>query len=278
MNTPSHSGSSGTSSKFRFLARAGYIAKGVVYATVGLLTLGAIHGWLGTAEVTGTRGALEAISEQRFGRTLLVLMTVGLAGYVGWRLIQSIADAENKGNDLAGLVQRTGFLISALAYAALALYAAQLAGWLGPGFGGAGEDQRTEWTGWAMRSEAGIWAVGAVGLLVAGVGVYQFYRAATRKFEENLAGLEPAAAYGPVTARFAQFGVAARGLTLLLIGWVIVIAAWRTDPDGAQGLGQALRMLQDETYGTVMLTMIGAGLICYGLYCLVNARYRRFRS
>lgn len=265
-------------SKFELIARAGYVAKGVVYGTVGLLTLGAIYEWfgniysgLGNAEVTGTRGALETIASQPFGNFLLIAMTAGLAGYVVWRLVQAITDAEDKGSDASGLFQRAGFFISGSMYALLALYAAQLAGWLGGG-GGDGSSRR-EWTARLMGHELGIWLVGLVGVAFVGVGIYQCYRSATRKFEKKWQGSN-----SPWTVRLAQFGVAARGFTLMLIGGIVINAAIQADPDEARGLGHALRSLQDETYGTVLLTVIGAGLICYGLYCFINARYRQIGS
>ncbi len=266
------------SSKFQFVARAGYVAKGTVYGTVGLLTLGAIYEWfgelysgLGDAEVTGTRGALEKIASQPFGNFLLIAMTAGLAGYVAWRMVQAINDAEDKGSDASGLFQRAGFFISGSMYALLALYAAQLAGWLGGGDGG-GSSQR-EWTARLMSHEWGIWVIGLVGAAFIGVGLYQCYRSATRKFEKKWRGSN-----NPWTVRLAQFGVAARGFTLMLIGGIVINAAIQADPDEARGLGHALRSLQDQTYGTILLTVIGAGLICYGLYCFVNARYRQIDS
>lgn len=263
--------------KVEMLARAGYAAKGVVYATVGLLTLGALFNWFGGAQVTGTRGALEAIASQPFGNILLILMTLGLAGYVVWRFVQAIKDVEGKGDDASGLMQRAGFMVSGILYAFLALYAAHLAGWVGGG-GGSGGSQRSEWTARLMQHQAGIWLIGLVGVVFAGVGVYQLYRAATRKFEEKWTRTGAARRYGDVAVRFSQFGVAARGFTLILIGWIIVDAAMGADPEDARGLGHALQSLRDETYGTILLTLVGAGLLCYGLYCFINARYRRIDS
>lgn len=261
-----------SNSKIELVARAGYVAKGVVYATVGVLTLGALYTWFGSARVTGTRGALEAIASQPFGNLLLILMTIGLGGYVFWRFVQSIKDPEGKGSDASGLLQRTGFFLSGILYGFLALYAAHLAGWLGGG--GGGGSQQSEWTARLMRHEWGIWLIGLVGLAFTGVGVYQLYRAATRAFEDRWSSKGAARRYGMIAVRFSQFGVAARGFTLILIGWIIVNAALGADPEEARGLGHALQSLRDEAYGTVLLTAIGAGLFCYGLYCFVNARYR----
>ncbi len=267
--------SSGKNSKFQFIARAGYLAKGVVYGTVGLLTLGALYGWFGSAQITGTRGALKEIASQPFGTLLLVAMILGLAGYVALRLVQAFKDIENKGSDASGLAQRAGFLISGLVYAGLALYAAQLAGWLGGGSGGGSGSSRQELTAQLMAQQWGIWLIGLVGVVLIGVGLYQGYRAVTRKFEQNWTKSGAAKTYNDATVRFAQFGVAARGFTLILVGGIVVQAAMQANPEQARGLGHALQSLRDETYGTILLTLVGAGLMCYGLYCFINARHRK---
>ena len=277
MNAASSTPAVRSNSKFEYLARAGYTAKGVLYGTVGVLALGAVYSLFGEGELTGARGALETIASQPFGRILLVLMAIGLAGYVLFRLAQALTDAENKGSDASALMQRAGFFASGLLYALLALYAVQLGGWLGSG-GSGGGSTRSEWTATLMSHQAGIVLIGAIGLVFAGVGVYQIYRAAARKFEEKWVGTGAAGRGRSFAVRFSQFGVAARGITLLLIGGIIVDAALGTDPEEAKGLGYALRSLRDEAYGTVILTVVGAGLVCYGLYCFINARYRRIAS
>jgi hypothetical protein len=264
-----------TDSKFQYLARAGYAAKGVLYGTVGLLALSALYGLFGEGRLTGARGALETIATQPFGQVLLALMAVGLAGYVLLRFAQAFTDAENKGSDASGLMQRAGFLASGLLYGLLALYAVQLGGWLGRSGGGS---KRSEWTATLMSHEAGIALIGLIGATFAGVGVYQLYRAATRQFEKHWVGVGAAGRTSTFAVRFSQFGVAARGFTLMLIGGIIVDAALGADPEEARGLGHALTSLRGEAYGTVMLTLIGSGLLCYGLYCFINARYRRIQS
>ena len=76
------------------IARFGYAAKGVVYMVVGVLATAAAFGMGG--ETTDTRGALQAIEEQTFGKFVLGRVAVGLVGYVIWRWIQAIADTDDK--------------------------------------------------------------------------------------------------------------------------------------------------------------------------------------
>ena len=82
-------------------ARFGYAAKGFVYGAIAILALLAAFSVGG--ETTDTTGALQAIAEQSFGKILLILIAIGLVGYVLWLLIQAIKDPEHKGTDAKGL-------------------------------------------------------------------------------------------------------------------------------------------------------------------------------
>ena len=279
MNTAVHAKArdSADGDKKEWLARIGYAAKGVVYGAVGVLTLGSLYNWFASAEVTGTRGALRAIASQPFGNVLVILMIVGLAGYVFWRFTQAIQDTEDKGSDATGWLQRIGFMISGFTYGGLAIYAARLAGWFG-GSSSSNESSRTELTARVMSYDAGIWLVAATGAVLIGVGVYQAYRAISRKFAENWKTVEIDSDTQPFAVRFAQFGIMARAVTFWIIGGIVVRAALNANPENAQGLGHALQSLRDESYGPALLTLVGAGLVCYGIYCFVNARYRTMNT
>lgn len=272
--TTDYSASEAPSSTLEWVSRAGYVAKGVVYSTVGILTLSALYGLFGGSDgPTGTRGAVRAIAEQPFGNFLLILLIIGLAGYVVWRFVQGIRDTEGKGDDLSGWMQRIGFMISGVFYASLTFYAINLAGWFSGG-STSSDSSKQELTATLMSYEAGIWAVGIAGAVFFCVGIYQFYRAFTEKFEDNWKTHEIPPNRLRFAERFAKFGISARGLTLLIVGGLIVQAAVKANPEQARGLGYALQTLRDETYGTFLLSVIGVGLLCYGLYCFVNARYR----
>ena len=262
-------------SRLQWLARLGYSAKGIVYGSVGIITLAALYGWFGVSRVPGTRGALEALSGQPFGQTLLVLMTVGLAGYVLWRFTQGIRDTEGKGTDPGGWIQRVGFMISGLVYASLALYAANLAGWIDGISGGSGSGNRTELTARLMSSDAGVALVAATGIVLFGVGLYQMYRAYTAKFVDKWAIDRRAGGIASIAVPVSRLGIAARAITFLIIGGIVTEAALSADPEDAKGLGHALRALRDEPFGMTMLSIVGIGLAFYAVYCFFNARYRR---
>ena len=61
-------------------ARFGYAAKGFVYASIGILALMAAFNIDG-GKTTEAGGALQVISEQPFGKILLVFIAINLIGY-----------------------------------------------------------------------------------------------------------------------------------------------------------------------------------------------------
>ena len=81
-----------------------------------------------------------------------------------------------------------------------------------------------------------------------------------------------------VVVHVSRFGIAARGVVFGVIGIGLVMAAWRTDPGEAMGVGGALRWLAGQAYGPWILAVVAAGLIAYGFYEFVRARYRVIRA
>ena len=102
-------------------ARVGYGARGFVYLSVGLLVLFATLGFVG--DTVGLRGALDWLSQRPLGRVWMLLIGLGLAAFVAWRMLQAIFDADHEGTSRHGLMTRMSQLFSGLSYAALAFAA-----------------------------------------------------------------------------------------------------------------------------------------------------------
>src|SRR5215213_8277476 len=88
------------------MARAGYAAKGVVYVLVGgLALLAAVGSRLPVAlpsavphgQTTGSRGALHTLVERPYGKLILALVGVGLAGYALWCFVRAALDPQRNG-------------------------------------------------------------------------------------------------------------------------------------------------------------------------------------
>jgi hypothetical protein len=251
------------------LARAGYAVKGVLYALVGVLALQTALGNGG--QTTDTQGAIRTIAESTFGTLLLWLVAVGLVGYALWRLIQAALDPEHEGADAEGIAKRLGYVGSGAVYAGLALFAFRIL--LGDGGGGGGGAD--SWTAKLMSQPLGVWLVGLAGVVGLGIGGYQVYKAWSVAFEEKLkvGGLDGRARRWVIGV--SRFGIAARGVVFALIGVFLLVAAVQADPQEARGLDGVLQTLRAQPFGPYLLGLAALGLVAYGVYCFVNARYRR---
>ncbi|MFB2933823.1 DUF1206 domain-containing protein [Aerosakkonemataceae cyanobacterium BLCC-F154] len=246
------------------LARLGLVSKGIVYSIVGILAAQAAFGTGG--RTTDTAGALQTIVTQPFGKFLLVLVAVGLLGYMLWRFIQAFLDPENK-----GIFGRLGSFIAGVIYAGLALTAVRLI----MGSGGGNSNSTEDWTARLMSQPFGQWLVGIVGALIIGFGFYEFYKAFTAKFREHLKWLQMDQKERAFATNAGRFGYFARGVVFVVIGFFLIQAARFSNPNQARGFGEALATLAGQPYGPWVLGIVAIGLLAYGIYTMVEARYRR---
>jgi hypothetical protein len=253
------------------LARTGYVAYGVVYVLVGVLAVQAALG--GGGQATGQEGALRSILLAPLGRVLLGLIVLGLLAYATWRLFQGIGDPENEGTDAKGIVKRFDHVINGLFHAALAFSAGQLV--LGSGGGGGSPD---DWTARLMAQPLGCWIVVIGGVVFLGAGLYQFYKVYRADFRDELKLGEMGPCEKAWATRSGRLGYAARGVVFGVIGVFLVQAALQTDPEEARGLGGALQTLARQPFGPYILGTVALGLVAYGVFMFVMARYRRIRA
>jgi hypothetical protein len=257
---------------YAVLARSGLSAKGVSYGLVGALAFKLALGDGGKA--TSRQGALQALAQHTFGKVVLGLLAFGLAGYAIWRFVQAVAE-RGEGDDKEKLKtwgKRAGYVGRGLIYASLTFSALKIL------FGGESNQSQNEkahqTTATVFDWPAGRWLVGAAGIVIVGVGLWNVYRGISKKFEDKWRTGEMGRRARTWGGRVGVVGHLARGVVFGLIGIFVTKAAIEYDPNDAIGLDGALRKLADASYGPYLLGVTAAGLVCYGVYCLVDARYR----
>ncbi|GAB2503628.1 DUF1206 domain-containing protein [Lysobacter humi (ex Lee et al. 2017)] len=239
------------------LARLGYAAKGVVYVLVGAI---AVRAATATGTPEGTTGALRSLTDESGGRTMLAAIAIGLAAHVVWRLVQAALDPEHVRSDAKRAGMRVFYALSAVIYGALAWTAWQLARG-----GRGGEGDGGSWVARLMELPAGRWLVVAAGVGVVVYGLHQLVQAAKGDVMHRL---------GKSSRRLralGRFGVGARGLVLLPVGWFLVQAGRHYDPGAAGGTERALGMLDKGA----PLALVGLGLLAYGVFQIAKAAFRR---
>ena len=252
------------------LGRFGYAAKGIVYLIIGLLAVQAALGSGG--QTTDQRGALAQVAEAPFGRALLVVLAIGLLGYALWRFVQAGLDTEGKGSDTKGKLVRALYAGIGVVYVGLAFSALRTL--MGDG-GSSSQEQTQDWTARLLGHPLGAWVVGLAGAAVIANGLYQLYRAYSGEFRDKLRLQEMSSSQVEWVTRLGRAGFAARGVSFGLIGLFLIVAAVQAEPSQARGLDGALAALAGQPYGPWLLGLVALGLAAYGLFALVEARYRR---
>jgi len=244
-----------------------------VYLIVGWLAFLAAVG--AAATVTDKQGALEAIAQQPQGVILLGIVSVGLCAYAVWSLIRAAFDPERRGHEPSAILARLGFAIAGVSYAGLALASAKFAmGWSETA-GQSSDASTQDWTARLMQAPFGPALVVGLGAVLLGLAATEFVRAYSASFRKDLGLTGLAADLQRWIVRVGRMGFAARGVVFGLIGLFLIEASRHNDPSEAVGLGGALQKLAEQAQGQILLGVVAAGLAMYGLFSLVEARYRR---
>lgn len=246
--------------------RAGYAARGLVYAVVGGIAVWSA--WTG-GNAEGTTTALSTLRDEPFGTALLWVMAVGLWAYMVWRLLDGFLDLEDYGSEGKGLVARGGLLATGLIHGAIGVSVASLA-MGGNGQGGSGGSGAQGIVAQVMQMPGGRWIVGAVGLAVIGAGVYYAWKGFAEKYKEDIANTSTTERLEPVL----KFGLIAEGVVVGIIGGLIVYAALTVDPSEAGGLGAAFEQIRQAPFGRILLVVIAAGLVAFAVENVIEAIYR----
>lgn len=254
--------------EFKWLARAGLIARGVVYGVVGLLALKLALGAGG--KTTSQQGALKTIAHEPFGQGLLIAVAVGLAGYAIWRLVRAGIGHGSQEKDSA--FDRVAGVASGVAYAALCVTAVKILTGAGSS-GGASSPKKT--TGGVLAWTGGTAIVGVAGAILVGVALYQGYKGVSRKFLDSSNTAEMSRQVKRGFTAIGVFGHLARMVVFGLVGFGLIKAAIDYNPRSAIGLDGALNKLVHKSYGPVLLGVVAAGLIGFAAYSIADARYRK---
>ena len=251
------------------LARLGYASIGIVYMIVGGFAVATGLGRRGSTG--GHKAAFALIRDQPFGRVLLAVIAAGMIGYVLWRFASAVTDSEHRGSDAKGLGVRIASFFRGLVYAAIAVEVIRMI--MGGSGGAGGEQEAKHWTARLMQQPFGRWLVAAAGLGVVAYGAYQLYAAWDAKLSKRISlGEIDSSVRGKVIA-ISRFGIGARGLVFIVIGGSLVLAALRHNAQAAHSTTGALQELP-----LPLLVLVGFGLAAYGVYALVNAKYRRIKA
>lgn len=254
-------------------ARIGYAAKGAVYALIGGLALAAALGIGG--QTTDRKELFNEILTAPLGQVLLGIIAFGLIGFAVYRIIQAIKDPDNVGNDGKGIVKRIGFFISGLLYLGFAVYAGTLI--FGSSGGGSGSSSgsggKEFFINKLLEQPFGRWLVAIVALIIIGKGIAQFWKGFSGSYNDDVKDAQVDQKVKKTYDALGKLGYLSRGVVLGIVGVFFFIAGINANPNEAKGTEGVFNFLS-QSGGPWLMGLIALGLLGYGIFMFVKAKYK----
>ena len=263
------------------LGRAGWLAKGIVYIMAGVLAIIVAlkaSGWSnpGTPpanQEASPTGAIKTVAQSTGGPLLLWILAIGLFVYAAWRIVSALLPGSA---DAHGLAKRVGYFVSAIIYTALGFSAIALSH--SKATSPDGNQKVTDITAKIMSHTAGRLLVGVIAAVVIGVGIYRLMKGVKQDVgdELDLSGMNQKRAR--LTRKLGSIGEIGRGIGIGLIGFFLLRAAVKYNAAEATGLDGALRRLATQSWGVLVVAIVGIGFLAYGLFCATTFTHRRLQA
>lgn len=246
-------------------ARAGLVARGLLWFVVGVL---AFRIALGGHERADHAGALQALREQPLGAALLVALALSFAAHAVFRLLEGTVGRRDEGDSRKRLLKRAWSLTKVGVYGVLA---ASTVHFLVSGH--PSEEDPSGPTARVLDVPAGRTLVAVVGAVLFVGGVVQAVRGLRQDFLGKLR--VPAGWMRTLVKGAGAAGNVGRGSVYALVGWFLLQAAVTYDPQKAKSLDEALKSLADRSYGTALLLLAAVGLLSFAAWSFLEARYHK---
>ena len=261
------------------VGRVGWFAKGVVYTIAGYLALSVAakaSGWANTAagdQEASPTGAIKTVAGSTGGTLLLWLLAIGMLLYAAWRVVSALLPG---GTDAEAMAHRIGYVVSAVVYTTFALSAIALA--RDSPTAQNGNKKVTDISSSIMSHSAGRLVIGVVGAIVIVVGIYRMSKGFKLEVTDELDLGGMSSTRTTWMKRLGAVGEVGRGVGIGLVGFFLLRAAISYDANQATGLDGALRRLATESWGVLVVVIVGIGFAAYGIFCLATFTHRRLQA
>lgn len=190
-------------------------------------------------------------------------MVIGLTAYALFRFCSPLFDIENNGSDKKGWAKRIGHAGSGIGHLALAYSAYKFASSDSGGSGGSAQEAASG----ILSVDFGGTALGVLGIIFFIVAVFQVKKGISGEFMHRISGQAPSA-----TRWLGGAGFLARAVVYAVIGWSLFKAGFLSaSAEQVKTLGDAVASLAGEGF---IFTLTAIGLLLFGIFSLILARYR----
>jgi len=191
------------------------------------------------------------------GDVMLAVLAIGLISFAAWRILQAFWDVDQIGRNWEALGQRVVFALSAVSYALIAFWTLYLS-LLSRSDSASEEMLAHQWTAWLLSVPFGSWILAGIGLGFVGTAIGVGVRAWRAPLDPELAVKKTARNW---LIPFTCYALLARATVFALIGGSLIVAAIRVEARATKGMGGTLQALQQQPYGSFLLTLIALGFI-----------------
>lgn len=255
----------GDSTALELLARAGLTAYGAIHILVGWLAL--LMAWGAAAESSDLSGALRTVAKQPLGKVVLWSVSAGLLALALWQVSESLWGYRKREGARR---KQVASWTRAVVYAVLGVSAAKVA----LGSGSSSSEQQQEATSGVLSLPAGRMIVLGAGVLIMSVGVTHVVKGVKRSFLKEIATSSMSTFARKGVTGLGQIGYIAKGVAIAGVGGLLTYATVAFDPQ-RQGLDGALQTLLAQPSGRFLLTVLALGFVAFGLFAMLQARYRK---
>ena len=259
----------GDSRALEMVARAGLVAFGLVHLLIGWLALRIAWSGGSGGKSADTSGAMATLAAQPFGKILLWLVAVGLVALALWQVSEAIWGHRYR-RGAARIRDKLTSAAVAVVYAALGVSAASVA--LGSGASSSQSEQHT--TSGVLALPGGRVIVVAAGLVLVAIGVAEVVSGVRKSFSDEIDTTSLSPATRTTVMTMGQVGYIAKGLALGVVGGLLTYATLSFQQQNAQGLDGAMQAILAQPSGRFLLTAVALGFVAFGLFAVLQARYR----
>jgi len=261
-----------TDKSVTLLARSGLIAKGFVYFTSGVLALmAAFHIGGESSEDADRTGVLYFLYDSSIGGWLLPLLALGLLCYSIWRFIEAHHYSRGSKKEWKKTVR---YILSGLVYLLVAFTAIKIVLHKDD----KGGDSQQEFAREILAKPFGQGLLGIAALIIAGVGIYQVYYGLSEKYKKHVQNMSLHTNNAGLMLGAGKIGYVARGIVWLIIAYLMMQSAIAARSSHAGDSGEAFAFIEQSPMGKYLLAALGLGLIGYGCFNFIRARYENFQE
>jgi len=249
------------------IARLGLVAKGFVYLLLGTFVMMSALNIKKVSDTSSKTGVLKELNDSIAGHWLLLLLAVGLVCYAGWRYYQVYHLGNNAQQKWKKMVRYffSGSIYLFIGYTAIQIF-------LDTHKENGNNEQHLAAA--LLSKPFGQWMLGIAALVIAGVGIYQIIYGLSGKYKNHDQNMALHTAKGKILLTAGKIGYPARGIVWMIIAYLMLKAALSKSSSEAGDTSKAFDFVE-SAWGSPILALIAAGLVAYGLFNFIRARYEQ---